>query len=104
MPREKGLKWDYVTLAQHEGTDGVKQWKDKCKLCELLHVFYGGAARIRLHSLQVPGCGVAKCTAAKDAWVAADEDEEGEQEGGQQEEGSSSDGEDWFTGEVEDVK
>eukprot|EP00983_Pelagomonas_calceolata_P108612 1159477-Pelagomonas_calceolata.AAC.5 len=44
--------------------DGVKQGKDKCKLCE--HVFHGGATRIRLHFLQVPGCGVAQCTAAED--------------------------------------
>eukprot|EP00983_Pelagomonas_calceolata_P118760 1160534-Pelagomonas_calceolata.AAC.29 len=40
MPREKGPERDYVTLVQHEGTDGVKQWKNKCKLCELLHVFH----------------------------------------------------------------
>eukprot|EP00983_Pelagomonas_calceolata_P127958 1161466-Pelagomonas_calceolata.AAC.12 len=58
MPREKGPEWDYVTLVQHEGTDGVKQWKNKRQLCELLHVFHGGAMRIRLHFLQVPGCGV----------------------------------------------
>eukprot|EP00983_Pelagomonas_calceolata_P036792 1134534-Pelagomonas_calceolata.AAC.1 len=64
MPREKGPEWGYVTLEQHEGTDGVKQVKNKCKLCE--HVFHGGATRIRLHFLQVPGCGVAKCTAAED--------------------------------------
>eukprot|EP00983_Pelagomonas_calceolata_P051448 1142409-Pelagomonas_calceolata.AAC.8 len=44
--------------------DGVKQVKNKCKLRE--HVFHAGAARIRLHSLQVPGCGVAKCKAAED--------------------------------------
>eukprot|EP00983_Pelagomonas_calceolata_P063738 1147853-Pelagomonas_calceolata.AAC.2 len=59
---EKGPVWDYVTLAQPEDTDGVKQVKNACKLCE--HVFHGGA-RIRLHSLQAPGCRVAKCTAAE---------------------------------------
>eukprot|EP00983_Pelagomonas_calceolata_P073939 1152332-Pelagomonas_calceolata.AAC.15 len=91
LPREKGPEWDYVTLVQPEGTDEVKQGKNKCKLCE--HVFHGGAhaMRIRLHFVQVPGCGVAKCPAAEDTWVAVDEDEEGE-------EGSSSDGEGWFTG------
>eukprot|EP00983_Pelagomonas_calceolata_P069159 1150275-Pelagomonas_calceolata.AAC.1 len=59
--------------------------------------------RIRLHFLQVPGCGVAKCTAAGDTWVAVDEEEEGKEEGGQQEESSSSDyyGEGCFTGEEE---
>eukprot|EP00983_Pelagomonas_calceolata_P122376 1160902-Pelagomonas_calceolata.AAC.5 len=87
MPREKGPEWEYVTLVQPKGTDGVKQGKNKCKLCE--HVSHGGATRIRPHFLQVPGCGVAKCTAAEDTWVAVDEDEEG----GQQEEGSSNDGE-----------
>eukprot|EP00983_Pelagomonas_calceolata_P094080 1157845-Pelagomonas_calceolata.AAC.8 len=75
-PREKGPEWVYVTLLQYEGMDGVKQWKNKCKLCELLHV---------------PGCGVAKCTAAEDTWVAVDEDEERKEEGEQQEESSSTD-------------
>eukprot|EP00983_Pelagomonas_calceolata_P051539 1142461-Pelagomonas_calceolata.AAC.3 len=42
--------------------------------------------------------------AAEDTWVAADENEEGEEEGGQQEDGSSSDGEGWFTGREEDVE
>eukprot|EP00983_Pelagomonas_calceolata_P074938 1152782-Pelagomonas_calceolata.AAC.2 len=99
MPREKGPEWNHVTLVQHEGTDGVKQWKNKCNLCELLHVFHGGAMRIRLHFLQGPGCGVAKCTVAEDTWVAVeaeeweeeaveDEDEEGWQ---QEEEFSSTD-------------
>eukprot|EP00983_Pelagomonas_calceolata_P003399 110969-Pelagomonas_calceolata.AAC.2 len=59
MPTEKGLEWGHVTLVHHGGTDGVKQGKNKCKLCE--HVFHGGAMRIRLHFLRVPGCGVAKC-------------------------------------------
>eukprot|EP00983_Pelagomonas_calceolata_P045473 1139753-Pelagomonas_calceolata.AAC.6 len=75
--------------------DGVKQGKNKCKLCE--HVFHGGATRIKLHFLQVPGCRVAKCK-AEDTWVAVDEDEGGRDEEGQHEEGSSSDGEGWFTG------
>eukprot|EP00983_Pelagomonas_calceolata_P047812 1140792-Pelagomonas_calceolata.AAC.4 len=69
-------------------------------MCTREHVFHGGATRIRLHFLQVPGCGLAKCTAAEDTWVNVDEDEEG----GQQEKGSSSDGEGWFTGEEEDVE
>eukprot|EP00983_Pelagomonas_calceolata_P020922 657664-Pelagomonas_calceolata.AAC.1 len=68
MPIEKGPEWDYITLVQHEGMDGVKQGKNKCKLCE--HVFHGCAARIRLHFMQVPDCGLAKCTAAEDTWVA----------------------------------
>eukprot|EP00983_Pelagomonas_calceolata_P040304 1137557-Pelagomonas_calceolata.AAC.5 len=58
MPREKGPEWEYVTLVQPEGTDGEKQGKNKCKLCE--HMFHGGATCIRLHFLQVPDCGVAK--------------------------------------------
>eukprot|EP00983_Pelagomonas_calceolata_P036959 1136133-Pelagomonas_calceolata.AAC.1 len=68
MQIEKGPEWDYVTLVQHESTDGVKQGKNKRFALE--HVFHGGAARIRLHFLQVPGCGVAKCKAAEDTWVA----------------------------------
>eukprot|EP00983_Pelagomonas_calceolata_P042592 1138562-Pelagomonas_calceolata.AAC.4 len=58
VPTEKGSERNYVTLAQHEGTDGVKQGKNNCFALE--HVFHGGATRIRLHFLQVPGCGVAK--------------------------------------------
>eukprot|EP00983_Pelagomonas_calceolata_P076045 1153256-Pelagomonas_calceolata.AAC.3 len=34
MPRKKGPEWDYVTLVEPEDTDGVKQGKNKCKLCE----------------------------------------------------------------------
>eukprot|EP00983_Pelagomonas_calceolata_P060856 1146556-Pelagomonas_calceolata.AAC.1 len=45
MPREQGPEWENVALVQPEGTDGVKQVKNKCKLCE--HVFHGGAMRIR---------------------------------------------------------
>eukprot|EP00983_Pelagomonas_calceolata_P086032 1156674-Pelagomonas_calceolata.AAC.11 len=30
MPIEKGPEWDNVTLVQHEGTDGLKQGKNKC--------------------------------------------------------------------------
>eukprot|EP00983_Pelagomonas_calceolata_P127800 1161446-Pelagomonas_calceolata.AAC.1 len=75
MPIEKGPEWDYVTLVQHEGTDGVKQGK-----------------------ITFPGCGVAECTAAEDTWVVVDE------EGGQQEEGASSDGEGWFTGGARKIK
>eukprot|EP00983_Pelagomonas_calceolata_P043868 1139071-Pelagomonas_calceolata.AAC.2 len=67
MPREKGPEWDYVTLVQPECTYGVKQVKNKCKLCE--HAFHGGATHIRLHFLQVPGCGVTKCTASEDTWM-----------------------------------
>eukprot|EP00983_Pelagomonas_calceolata_P113163 1159958-Pelagomonas_calceolata.AAC.2 len=104
MPTEKGPEWDYVKLVQPEGTYGVKQGKNKCKLCEC--VFHQGATRIRLHFLQVPGCGGAKSTAAEDTWVDVGGEEEGEEEGGQQEEGSSShvdeDEEGWFTGEEED--
>eukprot|EP00967_Tisochrysis_lutea_P030374 scaffold35659_cov21-Tisochrysis_lutea.AAC.1 len=74
--------------------DGVKQEKNKCTLCE--HVFRGGAMRIQLHFLQVPGCVAAKCTAAEDTWVDVDEDKEGEEEEGQQE--------GWFIGKEEDVK
>eukprot|EP00983_Pelagomonas_calceolata_P122046 1160868-Pelagomonas_calceolata.AAC.1 len=38
MPTEKGPEWDYVKLVEHEGTDGVKQWKNKssyvsCCMC-----------------------------------------------------------------------
>eukprot|EP00983_Pelagomonas_calceolata_P043935 1139091-Pelagomonas_calceolata.AAC.7 len=29
MPIEKGSERDYVTLVQHEGTDGMKQGKNK---------------------------------------------------------------------------
>eukprot|EP00983_Pelagomonas_calceolata_P081336 1155534-Pelagomonas_calceolata.AAC.2 len=83
-------------LCTFAGTDGGK---NKCELCE--YVFHGGAMRIRLHFLQVPGFGVAKCK-AEDTLVAVDEGKEGEQEGGQQEEGSSSDGEGLFIGEEED--
>ena len=61
MPKEKGPEWDYVTPVQPEGTDGAKQSKNKCKLCE--HVYHGGAWRIRQHLLQVAGSGVASCTA-----------------------------------------
>eukprot|EP00983_Pelagomonas_calceolata_P064841 1148314-Pelagomonas_calceolata.AAC.5 len=63
-PRGKIPEWEYVTLVHPEGTFGVKQVKNKCKQCE--HVFHGGATRIRLHFLQVPGCEVAECTAAED--------------------------------------
>eukprot|EP00983_Pelagomonas_calceolata_P002915 96194-Pelagomonas_calceolata.AAC.2 len=79
MPRGKGPEWDYVTLVQPDGTDGVKQVKNECKLCE--HVVYGGATCIRLRFLQFPGWGFAKCTAAEDTWLAVDENEEGEEEG-----------------------
>eukprot|EP00983_Pelagomonas_calceolata_P026320 826770-Pelagomonas_calceolata.AAC.1 len=65
-------------------------------------MFHGGAPRIRLYFLQVPGCGVAKWTADEDAWVAVGDYEEGEEEGGQQEEVSSSDREGCFTGKEED--
>eukprot|EP00983_Pelagomonas_calceolata_P130093 1161659-Pelagomonas_calceolata.AAC.22 len=44
MPREKGPEWDYVTLIQPEGTDGVRQ----------------------ATLLVISCCGVAKCTAAED--------------------------------------
>eukprot|EP00983_Pelagomonas_calceolata_P083676 1156210-Pelagomonas_calceolata.AAC.1 len=77
MTIEKGPECDYVSLVQHEGTDGVKQRKNNCL-----------------------------ALAAEDTWVNVDENEEGEEEGagGQQEEGSSSDGEGWFTDEEEDVE
>eukprot|EP00983_Pelagomonas_calceolata_P116426 1160302-Pelagomonas_calceolata.AAC.5 len=66
MPNEKGPEWNYITLVQPNGTDGVRQVKNRlqCKLCE--QVFHEGATRIRLHFWQVSGCGVAKCTAAED--------------------------------------
>eukprot|EP00983_Pelagomonas_calceolata_P125660 1161226-Pelagomonas_calceolata.AAC.5 len=57
----------------------MKQGKNKCMqaMCTREHVFHGGATRIRLHFLQVPGCGVAKCTASEDIWEAEDEEGEG---------------------------
>eukprot|EP00983_Pelagomonas_calceolata_P057183 1144951-Pelagomonas_calceolata.AAC.2 len=47
----------------------MKQGKNMCMqaMCTREHVFHGGATRIRLHFLQVPGCGVAKCSA--DTWA-----------------------------------
>eukprot|EP00983_Pelagomonas_calceolata_P118660 1160528-Pelagomonas_calceolata.AAC.5 len=76
MPREKGPEWDYVTFVQPEGTDGVKQGKNKCKLCSRACVSW-------------------RCHAHQHTLL----DKEGE-EGGQQEEGSSSDGEGLFTGKM----
>eukprot|EP00983_Pelagomonas_calceolata_P067085 1149345-Pelagomonas_calceolata.AAC.7 len=97
MPIEKGTECDYITLVQPEGTDGVKQGKNKCKLCE--YVFHGGTMRIRLHFLQVPVCRVAKYTAAKDTWVAIllTRMRRGRREGPSVMENS-------FTGEKEDVE
>eukprot|EP00983_Pelagomonas_calceolata_P047511 1140685-Pelagomonas_calceolata.AAC.10 len=40
MPREKGPEWDYVTLDQPEGTDGVKQGMNKCKLCARVNMCF----------------------------------------------------------------
>eukprot|EP00983_Pelagomonas_calceolata_P057504 1145094-Pelagomonas_calceolata.AAC.5 len=58
----------------------MKQGKNTCMqaMCTHEHVFHGGATRIRLHFLQLPGCGVAKCTASEDTWVNVDEDTGGE--------------------------
>eukprot|EP00983_Pelagomonas_calceolata_P080297 1155093-Pelagomonas_calceolata.AAC.7 len=49
----------------------MKQGKNMCMqaICTREHVFHGGATRIRLHVLQVPGCGVSKCTASENTWV-----------------------------------
>eukprot|EP00983_Pelagomonas_calceolata_P023571 742723-Pelagomonas_calceolata.AAC.7 len=49
----------------------MKQGKNKCMqaMCTHEHAFHGGAIHIRLHFLQVPGCGVAKCTASVETWV-----------------------------------
>eukprot|EP00983_Pelagomonas_calceolata_P011894 382287-Pelagomonas_calceolata.AAC.1 len=49
----------------------MKQGKNACMqaMCTREHVFHGGAMRIRLLFLQLPGCGVAKCTASEDTWV-----------------------------------
>eukprot|EP00983_Pelagomonas_calceolata_P001959 65939-Pelagomonas_calceolata.AAC.7 len=69
-------------MIQHEGTYGVKQGKNKCKLCE--HVFHAWC-------LEVPhASGYTSCKFPAVGWP--NEDKEGEEEGGQQEEGSRSDG------------
>eukprot|EP00983_Pelagomonas_calceolata_P077301 1153805-Pelagomonas_calceolata.AAC.4 len=100
MPIEKGSERDYVTLVQHEGTDGVKQGKNKCFALE--HVFHGGAARNRLHFLQVPGCGWPSVQQLRTlgGLMRMRRGRRSGAAGG----GSSSDGEGWFTGKEENVK
>ena len=41
MPKEKGPKWDHVTVLER------KKENYKCKYCN--HTFWGGAPRIREH-------------------------------------------------------
>eukprot|EP00983_Pelagomonas_calceolata_P096818 1158173-Pelagomonas_calceolata.AAC.7 len=49
----------------------MKQGKNTCMqaMCTREHVFHGGATHIRLHFLQVPGCGLAKFKASEDTWM-----------------------------------
>eukprot|EP00983_Pelagomonas_calceolata_P043940 1139092-Pelagomonas_calceolata.AAC.5 len=70
VPREKGPEWDYVPLVQHEGTDEAREEHCMQAMSHVgEHVFHRGAMHIRLHFLQVPGCGVANCTAFEDTWL-----------------------------------